>query len=48
MTLDQLKRRAKLMRRATGKTHTECLEQLAKEAGYANYAALVAATKGNP
>lgn len=48
MTLARLKRKAELMHRTTGKTHTECLEQLAKEVRYTSYAALVAATLVKP
>lgn len=35
--LDSFKRQATLLKRATGCTHTDALEQIAKHRGYKNY-----------
>jgi len=41
MDIERIKREAKKKRKATGLTHTECLDLLASERGFQNWRALI-------
>ncbi|MDP3228483.1 MAG: glyoxalase superfamily protein [Acidovorax sp.] len=43
MDIERLKREAKKLRKTTGRTHTQCLDDLAKERGFHDWRALVQA-----
>lgn len=41
MNIEQLKREAKRMKRSTGKTHSECLDEIARRYGFQNWSVLM-------